>query len=511
MPNQSPAMSVVNLALDASAPTPLYRQLYEGLRKTILEGRLSPGTKLPSTRSLAAELSIARNTVISAYDQLLAEGYLEGKTGSGTYVARELPDDLLYVQTNAVQASSSEGAGRALSRRGDVLAATTVNEPHDFAGPRAFRPGLPALEAFPFKLWARLWNRRWRRPTLDLLGYGDPAGYRPLREIIADYLGTARGVRCDAEQIIMVAGSQQALNMVTRVLLNEGDVVWVEDPGYPGARGAFQGAGARPVPVPVDSQGLDISAGEARAPDARLVYVTPSHQYPLGITMSLPRRLALLDWARRSHAWILEDDYDSEYRYTGQPLAALQGLDTSGSVIYVGSFSKILFPSLRIGYMVAPPDLVDAFVAARALIDRGLPSIDQSVLTDFIAEGHFVRYIRRMRALYAERQAALVKAAQELDGLLDVPAKDSGMHLIGWLPEGVDDNLAYRRAAAYEVEAPPLSTYYMEPPERGGLLLGYTGVNEQEIQDGVSRLATALRAPGNGLPSSASSSYPDWK
>ncbi len=461
---------------------------------TILEGRLAPRTKLPSSRLLAAELSIARNTVMNTYDQLLAEGYLEGRTGSGTYVARELPDDLLQVRTTAARTASPGRDGRALSRRGDVVAATTVNEPHDFAGPRAFRPGLSALEAFPVKTWARLWNRQWRRPTLDLLGYGDPAGYRPLREIISDYLGAARGVRCDAEQVMMVAGSQQALDIAARVLLNEGDVVWVEDPGYPGTRGALRGSGAQLVPVPVDQQGLDVSIGKARAPDARLIHVTPSHQYPLGITMTLPRRLALLDWAGRSQAWVLEDDYDSEYRYTGQPLAALQGLDTEARVIYVGSFSKILFPSLRIGYMVVPHDLIDAFVAARALIDRGSPSMEQAVLADFIAEGHFVRYIRRVRSLYAARQEALVEAAeQELGGLLEVPAKDSGMHLVGWLPDGVDDQLAYRRAASYEVEAPPLSTYYMEQPGRGGLLLGYTGVNEDEIREGVARLAAALR------------------
>ena len=494
MPNRPAAAPIVAITLDHSAPTPLYRQLYEGLRRTILEGRLAPRAKLPSSRLLAAELSIARNTVMNTYDQLLAEGYLEGRTGSGTYVARELPDDLLQVRTTAARRASPDRRGRALSRRGDILAATTVNEPHDFAGPRAFRPGLPAMEAFPVKTWARLWNRRWRSPTLDLLGYGDPAGYRPLREIIADYLGAARGVRCDPEQVMMVAGSQQALDIAARVLLNEGDVVWVEDPGYPGTRGALRGSGAQLVPVPVDLQGLDLAAGMERAPDTRLIHVTPSHQYPLGITMSLSRRLALLDWARRSQAWVLEDDHDSEYRYTGQPLAALQGLDTEGRVIYVGSFSKILFPSLRIGYMVVPPDLMDAFVAARALIDRGSPSMEQAVLADFIAEGHFVRYIRRVRSIYAARQQALVVAAeQELQGLLEVPAKDSGMHLVGWLPDGVDDHLAYRSAAAHEVEAPPLSTYYMERPGRGGLLLGYTGVSEGEIRDGVRRLATALQ------------------
>ena len=489
----APPIRITGLDLDQDGKIPLYRQLYEGLRRAILVGELSPGVKLPSTRALAADLSIGRNTVVNAYEQLLAEGYLEGRTGSGTYIAAELPDHLLRVRSDQKKSAKSGKARRELSSRGHLLAGTTVSEPHDFAIPRAFRPGLPAMEIFPFKTWARLWNRRWRSPSLDLLGYGDPAGYRPLREIIASYLGAVRGVRCEADQVIMIAGSQQALDIVTRVLLNEGDVVWVEDPGYPGARGAFQGAGAEVVPVPVDSQGLEISTGIDRAPNARLAYVTPSHQYPLGITMTLSRRLELLDWAARNHSWVLEDDYDSEYRYAGLPIAALQGLDEEDSVIYVGSFSKTLFPSLRIGYMVAPRDLVDTFVAARELMDRGSPSLEQAVLADFIAEGHFERHIRRTRSLYAERQQALVHSAErELHGLMEIRPSSSGMDLIGSLAKGVDDRLAQRLAAQHDVEATPLSTYYFEPPEQGGLLLGYTGVDEAQIATGTRRLAEAL-------------------
>ncbi|MCH8062266.1 MAG: PLP-dependent aminotransferase family protein [Chloroflexi bacterium] len=498
MPNQSnqkiaPPVPITDLDLDQNAGVPLYRQLYEGLRRSILVGELSPGVRLPSTRALAADLSIGRNTVVNAYEQLLAEGYLEGRTGSGTYVAAELPDHLLRVRSDQRKSAKSRKAGRGLSSRGHLLAGTTVSEPHDFAIPRAFRAGLPAMEIFPFKTWSRLWNRRWRSPSLDLLGYGDPAGYRPLREIIASYLGAVRGVRCEADQVIMIAGSQQALDIVTRVLLNEGDVVWVEDPGYPGARGAFQGAGAEVAPVPVDSQGLDIATGIARAPNARLAYVTPSHQYPLGITMTLSRRLELLDWAARNRSWVLEDDYDSEYRYAGLPIAALQGLDEEDSVIYVGSFSKTLFPSLRIGYMVVPQGLVDTFVAARELIDRGSPSLEQAVLADFMVEGHFERHIRRTRSLYAERQEALVESAErDLRGLMEVRPSSSGMDLIGRLAKGVDDRLAQRLAAQHDVEATPLSTYYFEPPEQGGLLLGFTGVDEAQIAAGTRRLAEAL-------------------
>ncbi len=492
---ESTIVSLMSLKLHPYDSVPLYRQLYEQLRNIILNGQLPPGTKLPSTRGLSDELSIARNTVLNAYDQLLAEGYLKGRVGSGTYVASELPDELLQVRANANLSGISNRASRTLSRQGDLVARSSVSEPHDFAVPKAFRPGLMAMSVFPFKLWARLWGRQWRRRSLDLLGYGDPTGYRPLRLITAEYLKVARGIRCDADQIIVVAGSQQALTIATRVLLNEGDEVWMEDPGYPGAHAAFRGAGARVLPIPVDIQGLDIDHGVLHGDDAKLVYATPSHQYPLGVTMTLSRRLELLDWSRRSNAWILEDDYDSEFRYTGMPLAALKGLDTEGRVIYIGSFSKMLFPSLRLGYMVVPPDLVDTFAATRALIDRGSSSLDQAVLAEFISEGHFARYVRRARMLYAERQKTLVDAATDkLEGLLEVPPSDSGMHLVGWLPEGLDDLIAYKKAAQHNVEAPPLSVYYTESPERGGLLLGYTGVDTCEIKEGVNRLSHALES-----------------
>jgi GntR family transcriptional regulator/MocR family aminotransferase len=295
------------------------------------------------------------------------------------------------------------------------------------------------------------------------------------------------------EQVIVVSGSQQALDLSARVLLDPGDAVWVEDPGYMGARGALSGAGARLVPVPVDEEGLEVAKGIEREPGARLACVTPSHQYPLGVTMSLGRRLELLGWAGRSGAWVIEDDYDSEYRYTGRPLEALQGLDTGGRVLYVGTFSKVLFPALRLGYLVVPPDLVDAFASARELTDRHPPTVEQAVLAGFIDEGHFVRHLRRMRALYARRQAALVEeAAHELPGLLDVGPAAAGLHLVGWLPEGEDDREASRRAANRGVEAPPVSLYGAELRVRGGLMLGYAAVAEREMRGGVRRLAEAL-------------------
>jgi len=480
------------ISLDPSG-APLYRQLYDGVRGAILSGLLPAGTRLPSTRTLAAELGVSRTTVVTAFEQLLAEGYLDGRVGSGTFVAKSLPEELLSVRERAEREPGPTGSGHRLSGRGTLLAATPTTAVRDRGSPRAFRPGVPALDEFPDAVWRRIAARVWRRPSGGLLGYGDPAGYRPLREAIAGYLGASRAVRCVPEQVIVVSGSQQALDLAARVLLDPGDAVWIEDPGYMGARGALSGAGARLVPVPVDGEGLDVKEGIEREPEARLVCVTPSHQYPLGVTMSLSRRLELLGWANRSGAWVVEDDYDSEYRYTGRPLEALQGLDTEGSVLYVGTFSKVLFPALRLGYLVVPPDLTDAFVAARELTDRHPPTVDQAILADFIAEGHFLRHLRRMRALYAGRQAALVEEASHgLRGLLDVNPAAAGMHLVGWLPPGEDDREASRRAADGGVEAPPLSLYGSVQGGRGGLMLGYAAVGEGEVRGGVRQLAAAL-------------------
>jgi GntR family transcriptional regulator/MocR family aminotransferase len=486
--------AVPEILLDTSSAVPLHRQLYEGLRGAILAGRLSAGTRLPATRMLAHELGISRNTVLNAFEQLLAEGYVEGQTGSGTYVSHVLPDDLLHVLPTP-PAQPLAPSNRRLSQRGSLLAATSVTAVDDQGPPRAFRTGLPAFDTFPFDIWTRLVARHWKQPPPELLSYGDPAGYHRLREVIAAYLGAARGVQCTTDRVIIVAGSQQGLDLAARVLLDPGDRVWIEDPGYVGARGALRSAGAELVPVPLDQEGLRVAVGIDTCANARMAYVTPSHQFPLGVTMSLSRRLALLDWARRADAWLLEDDYDSEYRYTGRPLPALQGLDGDGRTIYLGTFSKVLFPSLRLGYLVVPLDLVNAFVAAKALADRHPPSIEQAALADFIAEGHFARHIRRTRALYAGRQAALIAAAQhELAGLMELHPAAAGMHLVGWLPPGMADTDAASRAAAVGVDVSPLSAYALEPLERGGLLLGYAAADQNEIHRAVRRLGRALRS-----------------
>jgi GntR family transcriptional regulator/MocR family aminotransferase len=445
-------------------------------------------------RPLRAARRSAVKARTQAFNQLLAEGYLESRMGSGTYVATKLPDELLRVRLRRRQAVGGGGQRKGiLSRRGESLSAVPLGAMADAGQPCPVRPWVPDLDEFPWRLWSRLLARYHRRPRRWLLTYGEPAGYRPLRRAIAEHLGAARGVRCSWEQVIVVSGSQQALDLAARMLLDPGDAAWVEDPGYAGTRGALVAAGADVVPVMVDGEGLDVNAGVERRPGARLACVTPSHQYPLGVTMSLARRLQLLDWAERAGAWVLENDYDSEYRYAGRPLAALQGLDTGGRVIYTGTFSKVLFPALRVGYLVAPPDLVDAFAAARAFADRGSAPVEQAVLADFLVEGHFASHVRRMRALYAERQQALVEAARrELAGLLDVPRKDSGMHLLGRLPDGVRDVDASLRAAEAGVEAPALSAFGLVPPRRGGLVLSYAAVSEGDIREGVERLRTAL-------------------
>ncbi len=480
------------LVLEPGADEPLHRQLYDRLRESVLTGMLPPGTRLASTRVMASELGVSRNTVMAAFNQLLAEGYLQGRVGSGTFVTRTLPDDVLRARAARPERETVD-RGRGLSRRGAKLVETPVSVAR-VGAPVAFRPGLPALDEFPLDLWSRLVARRWREATPDLLGYGDPAGHGSLRTAIAGHLAIARSVRCDPEQVVIVSGSQQALDLASRLLLDPGDKVWVEDPGYLGARAAITGAGAEVVPVPVDREGLVVSAGVGRAPKAAMAYVTPSHQYPLGVTMSLARRLELLEWARTAGAWVLEDDYDSETRYAGRPLAALQGLDADQRVIYMGTFSKVMLPSLRLGYLVLPPDVVDAFVKARAVSDRHSPSVEQAALADFIDEGHFDRHIRRMRMLYADRQAALLHAAhRHLDGMLEVRAHDVGKHVLGLLPEGADDAALSERARAHRVEAQPLSAYYLQERPKQGFVLGYAAVPERSTRAAVLRLAEALR------------------
>lgn len=484
---------------EAHDAAPLYRQIYDAVRRAILSGKFGPGRKLPSSRALAAELNVSRITVVNAYDQLLAEGYLEGKTGSGTFVAAELPDDLLQTgaRKNAVPARVPPSVLR-LSQLGEHLAAKNLRALRGqmTATFQPFQNGLTAVEEFPFDTWARLAGRWQRNPTRSLLGYGDPQGYRPLRDAIAAHLAAARGINAAPEQVVITSGAQQALDLTARIFITRGDTVLTEEPCYQEARGAFEAAGANIVPVPVDGEGIDIAsaaAAGAAAEGAKLVYVTPSHQYPLGVTMSLARRLALIEWARSREAWIIEDDYNSEFRYAGRPLAALQGLDPAGRVIYIGTFSKTIFPSLRLGCLVLPEELVDVFTAGRALTDVHSSLIDQAVLAEFISEGHFARHVRRMRMLYESRQRILFEECRnQLGGLLEVEKADAGMHLVGWLPEGVSDVELSKKGVGRGLKLSPVSEYYQNKPARGGFILGYTAFDEKQIRTGVEILREIL-------------------
>ena len=488
---RGPSIGPSELPLDPSSTVSLYRQLYEKLRNSILDGRLQPGAKLPSTRTLAGDLAVARNTVMGAYEQLLAEGYLEGEAGSGTYVARALPDKILHAPAVKRDAPPKRTVSR-LSQRGYALTSNPQGARHE-GPPRAFRPGIPALREFPFSVWNRLLIKHWRGEPIDLLPYSTPAGYRPLREAIAQYVAAARAVKCDAEQIVIVSGAQQALDLAARLLLDPGEEAWMEEPGYNGSRAALLAAGVKPVAVPVDDAGLNVVAGRKLSPKARLAYVTPSHQYPTGAVMTLTRRLELLGWAERSHGWIVEDDYDSEYRYASRPVASLQGLDVNGCVIYCGTFSKVLFPSLRLGYVIVPPQLVDAFSRAKAVVDRHSPTVEQAVLAEFIAAGHLARHVRRMRVLYLERQNVLLDALhRELAGAVEVQSHEAGMHVLAWLAKGKRDSVVSRRARELGVEAPALTTYRAKPGGRGGLVLGYAAYTEQEIRAAVKKLAMAM-------------------
>ena len=457
------------IAFDRRSVVPYYRQIYDSFRSAILAGRLRPGQRLPSTRGLAAELDISRLPVVNAFEQLLHEGYIEGKSGSGTYVTESIPDEL---------------APGPPDKRSVV--APPARRPADLA---PFRVSLPALDRFPNEIWSRIVARQARRLTVDLMAYGDPAGYLPLRAAIADYLQTARAVRCDASRVLIVSGSQMALQICASTLTGRGRTVCVEEPGYPGAREAFARSGAKVVPINVDADGIDVAAIVKRK-SVSAVYVTPSHQYPFGVSMNASRRLALLEWAKHADAWIIEDDYDSEYRYASRPLGALQGSDNASRVIYIGTFSKVLYPALRVGYMVVPPTLREVFLDAREALDIFPPILEQLALHDFLTEGHFARHLRRMRALYAGRCAALVRALREHAGLEPVNS-EAGLHLTVLLPRGVDDRRVAQKAIERGVHATPLSSCYVGRP-KSGLILGFGGAEERKLMAAARKLGEIL-------------------
>lgn len=448
--------------LERAAGGPLYRQLRDRIRHAILDGVLQPGSRLPSSRALASQLASARGTVERAYELLIAEGYLVGQAAAGTIVNPQLHG---HVGRTAMTAPQQPAPMAAASRNAGV------------GRNILFHPGLPALDAFPRKLWSRLAGRRARDLSAATMVYQEPAGYRPLRDAIAGYLSVARGISASAGQIFITAGFDGALALVARLLLGHGERVWIEDPGYFRARDGLRLAGAVPVPVAVDAHGLRVDDGLRAAPDAALAYVTPSYQAPLGATLSLPRRLALLDWANRSGAWIVEDDYSGEFRYDGWPLPALKSLDTRERVFYIGSFSKTLFPALRLGYLIVPRAQVERFTQGCAHIAPHASVIEQMTAADFIAQGHFARHVRHMRKLYAERRGALAQALSDAFGArLRIDPEAGGVHLVAWLRPGTSDAELARRAIAGGRMASPLSAWTLAAHCRPALLLGFTNI-----------------------------------
>lgn len=493
----------IDIALNARPDgMPLQRWLYGELRAAILDGRLGPGARLPATRDLAARHGVSRGTVLDVFAQLAAEGYLTGTVGRGSFVASELPDRRFESAppkpaARALPQKPAE-AGIDLSKRGQLLARSAFAIEGRTFPARAFRPSQPDLESFPFALWARVAARRSRLSNRSMLADGEAQGYRPLREAIAEHVRLARGIACSGEHVAIVGSVQQVLDLSARLWLDPGDTVWMEDPGYPGARLVFEAAGARIAAVPVDRHGIDVAAGVRDAFDARLAYVTAGRQAPLGCALSLERRLALLDWAHARGALVIEDDYDSEYRFEGRPLAALKSLDADrakgGHVIYCGTFSKLMFPALRIAYAVLPDRLVDPFVAALSLTSRHVPLDQQATLHAFIAEGHAGRHMRRMRELYGERAEALRDAAKRhWAGMLALPPIVAGLDAPAFLPEGADDALAAHLAAEAGIETRALSSYAITRKAPAGLVLGFAGVDPKAIDAGAKTLARVLQ------------------
>ena len=499
--------------------------VFDRLRQGILSGTLPAGTRLPPTRVMAEEIGVARQTVVLAYERLAAEGYVRARTGSGTYVAPDLPDAaptpasvprvaasdlsargtrLAAIPAHATNAATTTLTGGALSGAtgGATSGATSGATGGALSGASGVETptgsllagGVPAHEMFPAQAWLRCTTRVLRGMAPDLAGYPPPQGLPELRQQIAAHLAATRGLLADPDCIVVTGGTQQALRLAADLLLDHGDTVLVEDPGYIAGRGALLAAGAVPIAVPSDSEGLDVAAGVHLAPDARLALVAPSHSTPLGGALPIGRRLALLDWAARANAWVLEDDCDSEFRWEGRPLPPLATLDRTGSVIYCGTFSKTLAPAIRLGFAVVPAPLVPAFVRARTLMDRGSPALSQAVLTEFMRQGLLAPHIRRVRTEYAARRQAVLAALRRHAPAVTPIAAPGGLHMVARLPDGCDEAAAVRACRARDLSVSPLRAYFAGPPRMAGLVIGFAGTPAALAADLARRLAAAIRA-----------------
>ncbi|NVO57710.1 PLP-dependent aminotransferase family protein [Rhodobacteraceae bacterium B1Z28] len=478
-----------NIRINRAAPVPIYRQLDSALRRLILDGTLRPAQKLPSTRDLALGLGVSRITVKSVYEQLVAEGYVEARTGAGTFVSHEL--DLKTAPENQRPRRRIKSSGVEISGRARTIMSSRATARHGETDP--FRPGVPALDLFPVKTWNRYLAEAMACDERRNLSYGSVTGSAALRASIARHLTDARSMQVDPDQIVITSGAQQAFVLISFVLLNQGDTVWYENPGHIAGRDVMQAMGAKIAPVPIDNEGLDLDHAISRHPRPTIIFTTPSHQQPLGTTMSLTRRLALLNYAQENGAWIIEDDYDSEFRYRGRPLPALSALDTERRVFYVGTFSKSLFASVRIGYIVLPPGLTDTFAKARNLLGQSSSAVVEHTLARFMDDGCFVEHIRRMRRIYRDRRDTLFQCLkQDCADHVDVQPTDAGMHMLAWLRGGLDDQVAHSALLEAGIDSLPLSVYATEAIADPALVLGFSGVSENRIPKLVKRLSETL-------------------
>jgi GntR family transcriptional regulator/MocR family aminotransferase len=484
---------LLSIAIDHASARPISTQLYMALRDMMLSGAIAAGVRLPASRTLARDLGLSRTTVIDAFGRLIAEGLVNARVGSGAFVSDVLNAERPRRPSIAVASAINQKPN--LSRAMRWAVDRFSDRPRLPYAAQAFVTALPAFDAFPMAQWARLTAKHWRGGRESVMGYGAPCGYAPLRDAIAAHLRANRGIACEMEQIFIVSGAQQAFHLIGTILLNPGDKVWFENPGAIGARNALLACGAELVSVPVDKEGLRVEEGLRRAKDFRLAFVTPSHQQPLGHVMSLERRFALLRSVERAGAWIIEDDYDGEFFFGRRPPPTLKSVDRTGLVIYVGTFSKSLFPALRLGFMLVPPSLVDTVNTVYAAFVQGVPSSTQAVVAEFIEEGHFATHIRRMRRIYEERHAALCEAAErDLDGLLDVVRSESGLHTIGHLRGDLSEIAVARAAAERGIVVSPIARFSIEPTGVKGLVLGFGGTNPTVIRRGVAVLSDVLRS-----------------